>query len=138
MPAPLSLDLRRRIFEYRQRTGATLAETAERFAVGEATVNRLFARQRATGALAPKTDVVHGPPPRIADDKLVLLRIIVEANNDATVNDICDRWFDRTDERISRATMTRSLVRAGLTLKKSRAVRRNASARTSSKDGADS
>ncbi len=135
MPAPLSMDLRRRIFEFRERTGATFLETAKHFDVGEATVNRLFARHRETGALLPKQDEPHGPRPLIGDEQLELLRIIVEANNDATVKDICARWFDRRGEHISRATMQRALWRAGLTLKKSRGGHPSGSAPTSSSGG---
>jgi transposase len=134
MPAPLSLDLRKRIFAHREKTGATFEETAAHFDVGEATVNRLFALHRSTGSLEPKPRV-GGPPPTIGDDDLALLRIIVEANNDATLKDLCDRWHDRKGIRISASTMFRVVKRAGLTLKKSRSERQSDSGRTSSRGG---
>lgn len=125
------MDLRRRIFAYRERTGATLEETAKHFDVGEATVNRLFALHRNTGSLDPKPRV-GGPPPTIGDGDIELLRIMVEADNDATLQDLCDRWHDRKGVRVSTSTMFRVVKRAGLTLKKSRSARRSDSAPTSS------
>lgn len=131
MPAPLSMDLRRRIFAHRERTGDSYEETALHFDVGEATVNRLFALHRKTGTLEPKPRV-GGPPPTISVEDLELLRVMVEADNDATLKELCDRWQDRRGAKLSTSTMFRALKRAGITLKKSRSGRRNDSGRTSS------
>src|SRR5262249_52474068 len=54
MPAPISMDLRIRIFEAR-RAGESTAEVAERFAVCPAFVRRLMQRYRETGSLAAKS-----------------------------------------------------------------------------------
>jgi putative transposase len=119
MPAPLSPDLRRRIYEFRASTQATPEETAARFDVGAATVKRLFATIRKTGSLDPKP-ARGGKPPAIPPEKFDVLRAIVEAVNDATLQDICDRWFDRTGVRRSTQTMSRVLQDADLPLKKRR------------------
>jgi transposase len=119
MPAPLSADLRRRIFEFRGSTKATIAETAARFDVGTATVTRLFATIRDTGSLKPKR-AKGGKPPTIPPEKFGLLRVIVEAANDGTLQDFCDRWCDRTGDRLSTQSMSRILKQAGITLKKRR------------------
>ena len=131
---PLSDDLRRRIWEFHGSTGATIEETARRFMVGTASVKRILAALRKTGSLAPKPPN-GGPPPKVSDDKLGVIRAIVEVNNDATRQDLCDRWFDRTGERLSVATITQVLRRAGLTLKKRVSVRAAASSRKSSSEG---
>lgn len=114
---PLSDDLRRRIWEFHGSTGATIEETATHFMVGTASVKRILAALRTTGSLSPKPPN-GGPPPKVSEEKLGVIRAIVEVNNDATRQDLCDRWFDRTGERLSVATMGRVLRRAGLTLKK--------------------
>lgn len=119
MPAPLSPDLRRRIYEFRASTKATAEETAARFDVGTATVKRLFATIRETGSLEPKR-ATGGKPPAIPPEKFDVLRAIVEAVNDATLQDLCDRWFDRTGVRLSVQTMSRVLQEADLPLKKKR------------------
>jgi transposase len=131
MPAPLSLDLRKRIFAFRERTGASFEETAAHFDVGEATVNRLFALYRATGSLDPK-HATGGLPALIADDELPVLREIVDADNDATLKDICAAWLKKFGKKIAVSTMYRALSRAGITLKKSPSRPPSASVRTSS------
>lgn len=117
MPAPLSSDLRRRIFEFRGSTSADVEETARHFAVGPATVKRLFASLRKTGSLDPKP-ATGGVPPAIPPEQFGALRVVVEANNDATLRDLCDRWFEETGVRVSEPTMCRVLKKADLPLKK--------------------
>ena len=134
---PLSDDLRRRIWEFHGSTGATIEETAKHFMVGTATVKRLFWRLRDTGSLEPKA-ATGGFGPMIPDEKLGVIRAILEVNNDATLRDLCDHWFDRTGARISTQTMSRVVRRAGLTLKKSPSAPADASSLKSSSDGASS
>ena len=117
MPAPLSPDLRRRIFEFRGSTGASVEDVALRFDVGTATVKRLFATLRKTGSLEPK-QAKGGKAPAIPPEKFDVLRAIVEATNDATCQDLADRWFDRTGVRLSPQSMSRILKQANLPLKK--------------------
>ena len=117
MPAPLSLDLRKRIFAFRERTGASFEETAAHFDVGEATVNRLFALHRATGSLDPK-HATGGLPALIGDDELPLLREVVDADNDATLKEICAAWLEKFGKKVAVSTMYRAVTRAGITLKK--------------------
>lgn len=131
---PLSEDLRRRIWEFHGSTGATIEETAEHFMVGTASVKRILAGLRKTGSLSPKPHG-GGPPTKVPDDKLGVIRAIVEVNNDATRQDLCDRWFDRTGERLSVATMGRVLRRAGLTLKKKASGPAGASSPRSNSEG---
>jgi transposase len=134
---PISTDLRRRIWEFLGSTGATVEETATHFMVGSATVKRILRRLRETGSLEPKR-ATGGKAPRIPDEKLGVIRVIVETNNDATLQDICDRWFDRTGDRVSISTMSRVVERAGLTLKKSPSEPAAASSPKSSSGGASS
>ena len=134
---PLSTDLRRRIWEFHGSTGATVEETAKHFMVGTATVKRLLWRLRDTGSLEPKT-ATGGYAPIIPDEKLGVIRALLETNNDATLRDLCDRWFDRTGERVSPQTMSRVVRRAGFTLKKSPSGPAAASNLKSSNDGVSS
>lgn len=134
---PISTDLRRRIWEFIGSTGATVEETAKHFMVGTATVKRILRLLRDTGSLEPKR-ATGGKAPKIPDEKLGVIRAIVEANNDATLQNICDRWFDRTGERVSISTMSRVVERAGLTLKESPSAPADASSQMSSNDAASS
>lgn len=54
MPAPLSLDLRKRILEALLTSGTSQKKIALRFCVGKATVERLARLHRETGSVAPR------------------------------------------------------------------------------------
>ena len=117
MPAPLSLDLRSRIVAHHDDTGDGSILCARVFRVGEATVRRLFAALRTTNSLAPKL-ATGGITPKIPDDSLDLVKVLVAANNDLVMDELRELWFARTGTAVSTATMGRALKRAGLTLKK--------------------
>lgn len=124
MPAPISMDLRVRIFEARQ-GGESTAEVAERFDVCPAFVRRLLQRHRETGTLA-RSSARRGPRPRLAgqEDRL---RELVARQPDLTPAEIRNRF----GWRVSALTVWRTLRRLGLTFKKSRSGPPNKTARTS-------
>lgn len=119
MPKPTSIDLRQRIVEAYLAGEGTYAEIAARFGVGEATVSRMLRRERERGDLKPKA-WAGGPTPTISDDELSELRELVAATPDGTLDDFCDGWEKLKGVRVSRATMGRTVRRAGLTRKRKR------------------
>ena len=118
MPAPLSLDLRRRILDAID-AGATQTAAAERFAVHPMTVNRLVQRHRQTGSLAPAT-YRHGPARALSDEDDRTLTAIVDAQNDLTLNEIAARFQAQTGRAVGERSVRRSLARSGYTRKKKR------------------
>ena len=137
MPAPLSMDLRIRIVAHHEETGDGSILCSRIFRVGEATVRRLLASWRETGSVAPK-EATGGADPKISDEDLRVIRIVVAKSNDLVRSELCDLWCDRTGTRVSKATMGRALKRADLTLKKRPRGRLSGSAPTSSNDGRSS
>jgi putative transposase len=119
MPAPLSLDLRRRILDAVLSGSTTKAAVAERFAVHVATVERLLQRYRATGSVAP-TVTTPGPARSLseADDRSVAE--IVEAECDLTLAEIAERFEGATGRSVHTKALERSLTRSGVTRKKKR------------------
>ena len=97
--------------------GRSLAEVAELLEVGTATLKRWRRQHRETGALAPRTSP--GRPARIGPYRHAALRAQVGARPDATLAEHCETWEAATGDRVSPATMCRTLQRLGLTLKKS-------------------
>ena len=97
--------------------GRSLGEVAELLDVGTATLKRWRRQRRETGSFAPRTGP--GRPARIGPYQHAALRAQIRAHPDATLAEHCDRWADTTGDRISPATMCRTLQRLALTLKKS-------------------
>ena len=126
------MDLRSRVIAHHEATGEGSILCARRFGVGEASVRRWFAQLKERETLAPKA-AKGGKPPKIADSELPLVVQLAETGH-TTMNDLCDRWFDRTGLRVSTSTMARTFVRATLTHKKTLIARRSAPGRTSSSD----
>lgn len=119
MPAPLSLDLRRRILDAVLTGSATQAAVAERFAVHVSTVERLLQRYRATGSVAPAA-TTPGPPRSLseADDRHIAE--IVEAQCDLTLAEIAERFEEATGRPVHPKAVERSLTRSEVTRKKKR------------------
>jgi transposase len=115
MPAPLSIDLRRRIVEAARSMPQQIV--AERFAVGLATVQRLVARERAGEPLAAKPH--HGGPDRLVgpEDEGLFAAWLVE-NPSLTQAELAERFGAETGRPISRQTAGRTLQRMGYVLKK--------------------
>ena len=112
-----SADLRERLLEAMD-AGDPQAEATRLFGVSLSTVKRWRRRRQATGG------VVAAPRPgrrrRVARDAEPALVAQVRADPDATLAEHCARWEETTGVRVSRATMSRALRRAGWPLKKSR------------------
>lgn len=127
MPRPYSQDLRERIVRACNEMGLTQVEAAEAFNVGEATVKRWLRRVRKTGTV--KALPMGGTrKPLISDAQLPLVARLVEAEPDATLDELAARFEGEAGFRPSRATMGRAVRRAGFTRKKSRLSRRKPTA----------
>ena len=111
MPAPISMDLRVRIFEARQ-AGEQTSEVAERFAVSPAFVRRLLQRHRENGSLVPSS-APRGRKPILAEQAEQLRRLNAQ-HPDLTAAEI----RQRLGLRVSVLTVWRMLRRLGLTFKK--------------------
>ena len=96
--------------------GLTRTEAARTFGVTERTIRRWQQQRRTTG------DVAHKPRlgrRRIGPTAEPALRAQVAADPDATLAEHCVRWAAEQGTSLSRATMSRALVRLGWPLKKS-------------------
>jgi transposase len=113
---PLSLDLRRRIVAAYERGEGTQAQIAQRFGVGQASVERLVRLKRETGALDPKPHA-GGTTARITEaDRDALIETFAQ-EPDLRQEDLAER-FTAQGRSVSRATVGRSLKRLRITRKK--------------------
>ena len=125
MGAPLSADLRDRIFRGRHDDGMTYVELAARFSVGVASVNRLLRRHRETGELLPKPHC-SGNPPKVDAEGAALLRRLVAEKSDATLAELSAQYMEYRKTKLSNSMLFRALDKLGLTRKKRRCTPRSA------------
>jgi len=112
-----SEDLRERVVAAVKR-GTKRAEVVATFAVSLPTIKRWLKQQRETGALAPKP--IPGPPAVKRDALLAALPERLVEHADATLEEHCSWWQERTGGEVSTATMSRAITALTWTRKKPR------------------
>jgi transposase len=129
VPAALPKELRRRIIEAWQAGEGTWEQLAARFKVGVATVDRLVALFRATGSIDPRPHG-GGHEPQLTTEHLELLRKLVEAQPDMTLEELAVELIAKGGPAVSTATVGRAVrEKLGLTRKKSPSSRPSATGR---------
>jgi len=118
MPAPLPVELRKRVVAYAEATGLGRILLGQIFGLGPATAYRWVDQFKRTGSLEPKTVSRRGPAPKIADSHLEELRTLVAEKPDRTLQELCACWLQKTGVDVDETTMHRALVRASISLKK--------------------
>lgn len=125
MPAPYSVDLRKRAADAYLSGGGTYEEIAKRFAIGAATVNRWVSRLRRNGSLEP--DPMGGDRHSKFDDASeARLVAMVEVDIGATRDELVKQVDEELGLKVSPSAMQRALSRLGLTRKKRRSTLRSA------------
>jgi transposase len=114
---PYSLDLRQKILDRYQKGDISQRELAQQFGVAVSFIETLLKRYRETGTIAPKVRTQQTPT-KLNDEQLTVLEQLVEAQNDATLAELCERLEQKTGIRISSPTMHRMLLKLNLNVKK--------------------
>lgn len=113
---PYSADLRERLLGAID-AGLPLAEGARLLGICPSTIRRWRVRQCTEGTAAARPRP--GRTPRIGPAQAPALAAQVAAHDDATLAQHCTRWEAEQGVRLSVATMSRTVRRLGITLKKS-------------------
>jgi transposase len=117
MPAPMSLDLRRRIVRAVE-GGSSMRQAARRFAVSPSAAIKLMQRVRVTGSAAPARYGGHRRP--LLEPYETDLRRLVEATPDLTLAELQTEIERRFGLAAGLSTIHNTLRRLGLRHKKSR------------------
>ena len=117
MPKPISEDLRSRAVAAYEAKKGTLKQIADRFGVAINSVSRWVIQKREHGHLSPKPYGT-GSKPIIPDEELEKVQDLVHKKPDRSTEEYCAEWNSKNDNKVSRATMGRAILRAGLTCKK--------------------
>ena len=112
-----SQDLRHRVLRAID-AGQKQAEVAQTFAVSVATIKRYLKARRETGHVVPKA--IPGRPAQKGAALLAGLREQLETHPDATREEHCQMWEDRTGIQVSPASISRARAAVGWTRKKRR------------------
>lgn len=115
MPAPLSLDLRRRIVEA-VASGSSIRAAARRFAVSPSAAIKLMQRVRATGS--PTPDRYGGHRRALLKPHGDMLVRLVAAEPDLTLAELRERVRARCGMAVGLSTLHAALHRLGLRHKK--------------------
>ena len=112
-----SLDLRQKIVDTYLNEEISQRQLATRFRVSKSFIIKLLKQYRETGEIEP---LVHGGGARLKvnPEQLEVLAKIVEDNNDATLEELCQIFKAKTNLTVSRSTMGRMSQRLNLTVKK--------------------
>ncbi len=117
MPAALSVDLRQRVLAAYQAKAGSQRQLAERFQVSLSFVRDLMRHYRQTGSIEPKPHG-GGATAKLGDLQLPILQALVEAQPDALLVELCERFAQQTGVEVSVSTMQRAVQRLELSVKK--------------------
>lgn len=118
MPQPFSIDLRTRIINACAAQELPQAEIADLFQVHQKTVEKYWKLWRTTQSVDPKPHA-GGSAPRLAPHEADLRRWLQE-QPDRTLDEMIQLVADHHQIRVSRALMSMTLTRLGLSRKKRR------------------
>ena len=114
---PYPIEFRQKIIEVYEKEGISIRSLAQRFYVAKSFVQKLIKQYKETGDIHPYPQG-GSPEPKLKEEQLVDLVEIIEANNDATLEELCDLLEDKVQVRVSRATMGRITQKLNYSVKK--------------------
>lgn len=117
MPTPLPIELRSRAVQAYANGEGTVHEISERFSICDRSLFRWLALERCGHGLKAK-QYRRGFAPKISPDKYKDLDELCSQKSDRTVAELAEAWRQKTGQAVSRSSMGRALLKAGLTLKK--------------------
>ncbi len=112
-----SLDLRQKIIDVYEQEKISQRQLAKRFNVALSFIVKLLKKYRTTGSISPKP-FNGGVKLKLNSENLLVLAELIEENNDATLEELCQILKEQSGISISRATMGRMTQRLKLTVKK--------------------
>lgn len=114
-----SLDLRQKIVDAYAEGNISQRQLAKQFRVALSFIEKLLKQYRETRSIAPKVRTEQTPT-KLTPEQLTVLSSIVEANNDATLDELRYQLAQQTGVLISRSTLDRMVKKLNLSVKKKR------------------
>ena len=117
MPAPLSIDLRQRILAAYEAKEGSQRQLAKRFKVSLSFIRDLMRHYRETGTLQPKPHG-GGAVAKIGKEHLPIIEALINAQPDALLSELCERFAQQTGIEVSISTMQRAVGQLRFSVKK--------------------
>lgn len=114
---PYSGDLREKIIQAYRNGDSSLRDTAKRFLVSLSFVWQLWQRYLVTGSVDPKPHA-GGQVSVMTQERLAVLRDLVEEQNDATLKELREKFHQKTGISVSCGTISSALKKLKLSRKK--------------------
>jgi transposase len=118
-----SVDFRQKIINVYEIEPISQRQLAKRFCVAFSFVHKLLKQYRQTQDISPQTHRCGSQLKQLSPEQLVILAQLIEANNDATLEELCELLHEEIGVTVSRATMGRMIQRLNMTFKKKRSFR---------------
>jgi transposase len=119
-----SLDLRQKIVNAYAAGGISQRKLAKNFGVTLSFIQALLKRQREEGVISPKVRTKQTPT-KLNPEQLEVLRQLVEAQPDATLSELREQLYQKTQVWVGVATVDRMVrLKLNLTFKKKASTRR--------------
>lgn len=112
-----SIDLRQKIVDAYNEGNISQRQLAKQFRVALSFIEKLLKQHRETGSIAPKVRTQQTPT-KLNSEQLAVLQQLVEANNDATLEELREQLRQKTGVLIGRSTVDRMVKKLNLTVKK--------------------
>lgn len=103
---PYSVDFRQKIIDVWEKERISIRELAKRFNVAKSFIQKLLKQYQETGDIRPRPQG-GSPPSKLNSEQLVILVEIIEANRDATLQELSNLLYEKTEIKVSRATLGR-------------------------------
>ena len=114
---PYPIEFRQKIIEVHKKGNISIRKLAQRFCVAKSFIQKLLKQYKETGDIHPQPQG-GSPEPKLKKEQLIDLLEIIESNNDATLEELCDLLEAKNQVRVSRATMGRITQKLNYSVKK--------------------
>ena len=114
---PYSVDFRQKIIDVWEKEKISIRELAKRFNVAKSFIQKLLKQYQETGDIRPRPQG-GSPPSKLNSEQLVILVEIIEANRDATLQELSNLLYEKTEIKVSRATLGRLTQKLNYSFKK--------------------
>jgi transposase len=118
MPAPYSLDLRRKAVLACEEGEGTQQEIAQQFGIGLRTLKEWIFIKKETGDVHPKEHIHRGKFPVIGDKGLIFIKRVVEKKPDILISNIQELYAKKFNVEVAQSMVSRALKKLNLRRKK--------------------